>query len=1020
MACNLFNDPICSQILSSPAAPLSPSTLAELQQLFSSGGLNNNFTQICNNIQNFGTDCDNSVTVSEISLASEVSFNLAVWLRALSKAVKFDSAMAGELENRIDQVWSKNDEALAAAGFTMPDMDGVIGPIVPYNSNAVPPSYDINTPHCGWSRWAQPGLLDPSEPANRSARARIEVLTDGLIISAMLAAIQCLKECATTNQAKIDGWLNKIKCVIDAHIPACVIDGNLTPIDPDISGTSETVTGTGIIDVFGNIIPMNQQAIFIEALLRYEECSGDMSYNARDKAARFNVTINENQFYQVGGVDRGWYYNLKPNSQEVPEDFGHSAITFQYLKYAAQIGVYGARDLLNRMLDSLIDNSYQNNGYFAWYNDGNTGHGSTQGVFGGFIDWGPMGSNTTFTGSTGTGAGTSNVSYYHAWLLSELPPEANVTHNSEISAALNAFVGDNPSGNANVTLAKMCLSMDNCGEVATSYSSLVDPNPYNTTCVDCASISVNGVLASYQAGNLIQFTINNYNEQVTVKTGGQSVATLVANANGTYSFQLPVGCSPNSIYSFVIERAGCVTCTLFATTCSGGTNIGTDPTCYGTFNCSVNIQRQRKDENITEIDFGYEEVCVDFGKSSETSILPDSLNANKNFSCGINAKTCISPHETCFVWCNLCLDDTAIITNSGDVNGSSQNLCECEDGLYWRFVTRLEPNSGILNPALYNVNVTGDDNRGKYADTIIIWDHDLCNEHTNVIELFVDGAKIDDFVVDPKCKHCCGNNGECSPVYMYLKEGAIGKNWTLKFFTKSGYIHSIGNITMGVSFPIDLYAGFQNIFNASRYKRLNQGTECGWTPSVLKDHVYEMNIELTDLEESWFMDYWDDFIWYADRYPFYFIFSKNNRPELISRVRLTEEGVQATEYTDEICQSLEIPLIALRHPQTKDISEAFACPVSNDGLMEIPVKARTTSVLTYTDLTGRDLNSAGCYIIEGSAQFTTNRSLNTANTAVNNEVFLEVGTGPGVTSTLEYTVQCGNFKYPCQVSILAV
>jgi hypothetical protein len=88
--------------------------------------------------------------------------------------------------------------------------------------------------------------------------------------------------------------------------------------------------------------------------------------------------------------------------------------------------------------------------------------------------------------------------------------------------------------------------------------------------------------------------------------------------------------------------------------------------------------------------------------------------------------------------------------------------------------------------------------------------------------------------------------------------------------------------------------------------------------------------------------------------------------------------------------------------------------------MEIPVKARTTSVLTYTDLTGRDLNSAGCYIVEGSAQFTTNRSLNTANTAVNNEVFLEVGTGPGVTSTLEYTVQCGNFKYPCQVSILAV
>lgn len=417
------------------------------------------------------------------------------------------------------------------------------------------------------------------------------------------------------------------------------------------------------------------------------------------------------------------------------------------------------------------------------------------------------------------------------------------------------------------------------------------------------------------------------------------------------------------------------------------------------------------------LDFGYEPVCIELGKANQKLNLQDHYASYKNRKCGVLSKACLEPHESCFIWCNLCLHDTAVVNGYNTTNGKVDYLCECEDGLYWNFSTQYNAESGSVSPARYTLDVTGDDGKGCYADTIIIWNHDLCNDYKNIVELYVDNIKIDDAIVDPECKHCCTNNGECSPIYFYLDKGIIGTNWELRFTTKVGYQHCIGNIIIGSSFPIDLEVGYENIFAASRYRRKNNNNPCGWMPSVLEEKTYDTDITLTDIEESWIIDYWQDFIWYADRYPFYFAFSKNNCPTFISRVRLSAEGVDPPTYSDEICQTLTIPLEMRRHPEKK--KRAFSCRLENGEPPIYQVPASTIRAISFTELTGID-NDGSCFISDNPAP----RMINDDD-APNNLIEI-VGNGltirtnrleNGVKMPFEYTITCGGSSYKCNACI---
>ena len=951
MACNLLQDAACLAALSNN--PKTPTNLQEINQVFSGVGMAGNFAAICSNMTNFGfTDCDGPVQAGNLSNASEVTFVLANYISALSKAVKLDPAMSTELINRVDEIWAMNDESLIAGGIQVPDLSGTMGPLVPYNSLTVPSNYDVNVPHKGWSRYAPP-FLNPTDPSQQTARARIESLTDGYILSTIMEAVCCLDECGTLGAAKRNQWLADARTVIETHMGYFREDFFLN-IDPSISGSPQTVSITGFIDAFGNIIPMNQQMIMFDSIVRYERCSGDTQFDIRPKVTKFLQTVDAYQFYPNSANPTGFYYSLKENPFEVPEDYGHTAITVRSLKAFAEYAISGTNSLTNKIISVLANNSYQGGGEFAWYNDGNTGHGTTANVTGQspnlLINWGPMGSNA-FNTSDGTATGTilgsgatGDQRSYHPFIWAELPDNILSANSTVASAALASFTNTGVINGSYTALATMCLAMEQCRDLTVIYPTEIinpddpdpdpdpDPNPDPDDCVD------------------------SLNEETVVITRGNNDKT-----------------------------------------------------------------------NAVELDFGMEDTCIEFGKASSTPTMPDNQYPYKNQSCNIEQKSCLSPHDSCFIWCNVCLNETATYSATGTKNGDPSNICDCEDGLFWSFATQRDLNTDNPIPASLTINVPDTDGTGCYADTVIIWNHNLCNKTTNRVDLYVDNIQLAQYIIDPNCSHCCGSNGNrCKPIYFYLENGARGVNWELRFNTDIGYVHSIGNVMVGVTFPIDLEAGFNNIFAGSRYTRANNTNTCGWFPSVLDEKIHEFDVPITEIEESWLIDHWYDFLWYAERYPFYFLLAKNNLPDLISRVRLGEQGVEASTYDDEICQSITIPLQGRLHPEENNFSSTFSCRTENGDLPVIQIIASRPTTITLTELSGKNL-SEDCAI---SSPMLLNNVLPGNSVIVdpqNNQqliVRIAARTVAGSPIPFSYTVTCpsgsGNVIKTCTARIEAV
>ena len=910
MPCNQLQDAACASAIA--ADSLSPDNSSQIIQMVNSSFMEDWFEKYRNNLQGYNGNYDSE---------SGITFNLTPFLKAICKAYELtgDTSLVTLLEEKIDNIFSKNDQSLVAENLLVTNAAGVLGPIVPYQECATPAGFDLNNPYCGWSRWA-PSELSTSCP---EARARPELLTDGGIICGIMDAILCMKECGSLNTAKSETWLNKIKSILDVwdvewkenYIPTS------TSMGPLCNGT-ETYTVTGqYVDRFDKTYPLNQQAVMIKADMLYQKCRSDRT-GALDRARRLIIDWNDHYFtVDNNGNDTGWYYTSYCNAcREQYEDLGHSQISLEFLKFAGACGVSGADTTLKRALDSLKANAMISNSDMWWYNNADPSHGTLANN----TDKGPWIGTTAalcdpaFDYSSGSG-GQPQL-YRGVLLFSDLPEPMHTDCQNERQGLMQAWTStDSVVGTGDELSAVFCYMQSLCG---------------------------------------------------------------------------------SRIIPEIID---------------GG---GGDGICVSGESCDFLITSSDKNQE-TLLEFGLDEQCIDFGRSAaKLSYQKSNDDILKNKQCGITSKACLAPHETCFVWCNLCLHDTAVVSATNTVNGSPENLCECEDGLYWNFSTTYNRATDTSIPASYKLNVTGDEGDGCYADTVIIWNHDLCNGNTNFIELFVDGEKIADHVVDPNCKHCCGENDECNPIYFYLDEGAKGIDWELVFHTKAGYVHCIANISFGVTYPIELEVGFENIFNASRYKRKNTSSTCGWMPSVLEEKEYQIDIELTDLDECSLIDNWAPFIWYADRYPFYFIFSKNNYPEQIARVRLTSDGVEPSVYSDEICQTLTIPLELRRHPprKTSNFNEGFTCKVENGSIPVIEVFGTSiTNVISFTELTGIE-DTGLCQIVD--ANFLENVDLGSISPSSSGDsILVSMNTTAGVRSKFSYEIMCNNEVYTCEYYI---
>ena len=476
MPCNQLQDAACASAIG--ADSLTPNTSAGVFQLVNSSNMNSWFSVYQNNIQGFNGNAD---------AESGVSFNLAPFLGALCKAYELtgDPLILADMESRIDQIWAMNDQAVVASGVQVPDANGSNGSIVPYEACATPAGFDLNTPYCGWSRWA-PNFLSSSCPA---ARARPELLTDGVILGWMMEAIQCMKDCGALNPTKSAQWFSKIKQILDVwdvewQEGVTTTNSNMGPL---CSGTQQyTVTGQ-YIDMFGKTYPINQQLAILNADLLYQECTTDRT-GAKERAAKIITDINNQYFVTSGGVDQGWYYTLFCNCVETIEDMGHALISLKFMKAATECGVSGSAATLERMLDTVKNNAYQGAGDFAWYVDGNVSHGTLASN----VSSGPWGSTAVGscspTQSYSSGSGGSPQLFIGTLILSDLPEPLNTQCKSYRDASMAAWrAADSTVATGEELNAVFCYMQSLCERPEIIVEPEPEPEP---DCIDGTPASV--------------------------------------------------------------------------------------------------------------------------------------------------------------------------------------------------------------------------------------------------------------------------------------------------------------------------------------------------------------------------------------------------------------------------------------------------------------------------------------------------------------------------------------------------
>lgn len=574
MTCNLQSDPDCQAALQ--ASQYAQSTPQAVAALVNSSSMASFFSTYQNNLQGFNGGFDSE---------SGVSFNLAPFLKGLCKAYQLTGAQqwANEIGNRIDQLFAKNDQAVVAAGLQVPDANGNTGSIVPYQACAVPAGFNLNTPHCGWSRWA-PSFLSSSCPA---ARARPEPLADGHIAYHIAAAIKCLKDCGGLDQSRADGWLDKLRQVIEVYDVWWL--ENHTPQHPSmgpLDGNDNSITFAGAyFDQFDKPLPLNQAAIMLAADLVYQQCRNDRT-GAKARAARMMIDINSNYMTQAGGVDQGWYYTMWLNCTETYEDLAHSETTFEFLKAAVDCGVSGALATLTRMTQSLKANAYQGAGNWSWYNNGILSHGTLANTSSG----GPWGAGNTVPGCSTTQSFSSGASggeelHRGVILLTDLPEPLNTACKPERDASMMRWQsGDGFASSAGELMARLCYSTSLCTvEVAQPVSPCIVPPPTLTVPSSGATFTI----AELSARSDCTFLDANWTD--TGGGGGSVVVTpstiMAIPGDGTTGGRLDIrfscngqifDCSgPAGAYPLTVSKEDCKT----ATVCVTGSPLPPAPTC---------------------------------------------------------------------------------------------------------------------------------------------------------------------------------------------------------------------------------------------------------------------------------------------------------------------------------------------------------------------------------------------------------------------------------------------------------
>lgn len=455
----VFSNSECVTALQADGTDLTLASVAEVNTAIAESGLSNSFTQITSNIVNFGVPSNGPITSGQASSASNISFILAFHIQSLARAVRLSATFAQQLIDRIDEIWTKTDAAIDAAGFQMPNKVGTVGSIYPYNTFALPRG--ASQPSGPLKLWSRDGrsFFSGGGGIYDTVRARPEPLTCGQIISAMMEGIQALDECNVL-PSQATTWLADIKAVIAFYQGGFVINGSI-PIDPAATGTDTTVTGSAYLDVFNNVIPINQTLILLDAMMRYQAYTGDTTYDAFSKAEEIIKTVNERQFYNDGTSDKGFYYNLKRNLVEIAEDLPHAATTFRGLKTAVQNNVNGASFVLDRYTAVMTANAKQGATHeYSFYNSGVSGHGTTRNVLStGTVNWGPMAGNQSFTGGSG---GNGNMSFVLPWIFASLPPAIKTTYQSFIDGAMAEYVAQGEKNSHQWLNARMMATFEVC------------------------------------------------------------------------------------------------------------------------------------------------------------------------------------------------------------------------------------------------------------------------------------------------------------------------------------------------------------------------------------------------------------------------------------------------------------------------------------------------------------------------------------------------------------------------------
>lgn len=940
MPCNQLSDAVCASAISGDN--LTPDNAAAVSSLINSSNLTSWFNQYQSNLFGFNGNAD---------AESGVSFNLSPFLLALCKAYELtgDQSYVTEMENRIDDLFSKNDEAIVANNVQVPNANGQNGSILPYQSCAVPAGFDLNTAHCGWSRWA-PNWLSGTCPA---ARARPELLTDGLVCTAILSAIKCMKDCGSLNQTKANVWLADVKKIIDvwdvewkeSHVPTNQNMG------PDCNGyQSYTVTGQ-YVDQFDKTYPLNQQAIMLEADLLFQQCSNART-GAKARAAKFIQDINSQYFVSSSGTDEGWLYTLFCNCTERWDDIGHAVITLGFLKSAAGCGATGAAATLQRAMASLKVNAFIGSGASSdlwWYNNGNSAHGS----LGSNVASGPWGGQTVGSCSTiqnySSGSGGSPQVFRGVQLFSDLPEPLNTNCQVQRMGLMQNWTSTGNASTGDELLAVLCYMQSLCDvEVVAA-----DPTCTNTTQTITPGTTIPAAFLA--TGGTPGYTLSNFTSTTTSLTmisGGSGIVASTDLTPGTYTVSYTItdqAGNSTTCQHAVVYQASDMACQVTVrdvdpistiqsdSLVSGGTgpftisnfqsgssaitstdsaiSIGNiDPGSYDlsytitdssntSVNCSLRVTYVDQcsvgcsvgvtvsgDEN--QICIGSDPVSLCVGVDTSTG---NQINNEPGYSYKTcNSECCGVGLDSAILWCNLCLRNDVTVTSTGVIEGSDRFVCECEDGLFLEFEDELT----------YTLTSTS----GQGADSFVIWGHDLCSGAE--IQLFHDGVEVDlqshdgtTAVLSEGCSHCGTDNG-CKAVAMFFECTTATTRQVV--ITAPGR-HRINRMGWMQSWAVELEEGHASEHNASQYEIDYKTNLCGEViGGTRKPRTNTTEITLTDVSSQMLKHEWRPVRDYLESlYPIYWI-EDRNCPSDLSMGHLNP--VENTVYSSPCEQTITIPL----------------------------------------------------------------------------------------------------------------